>query len=70
LKTITRQAAREPLDYHNTVRPHQGLGNRILPAAACPAADQPGEPTPEMLGPIRRQQLLGGLLNHDHRKAA
>ena len=56
--------------YHNTVRPHQGLDNRTLPAAACTADEQPGEPPPGALGPIRRQQLLGGLLNHYHRKTA
>lgn len=55
--------------YHNTVRPHQGLDNRTIPAAAC-ADEPPGEPPPEALGPIRRQPLLGGLLNHYHRKAA
>lgn len=57
-------------DYYNTVRPHQGLGNRPLTFAADAPQQIDGEPPPEPLGPIRRKQLLGGLLNHYHREAA
>jgi len=52
--------------YHNTVRPHQGLGN-VPPSAR-------GQPPPvtndSERGPIRCRQWLGGLLRHYYRQAA
>ena len=52
-------------NYHS-VRPHQSLDNVPL--------DQAGQPPPEEIageiGPIRRHELLGGLLNHYEREAA
>lgn len=56
--------------YHNTVRPHQGLGNRTLGAAEADVDSPDGHPPPDSPGRICRQQLLGGLLSHYYRKAA
>lgn len=54
---------------YNRLRPHQRVGNRPLGAA-----DEPGSggwvPPTDQIGLIRRWALLGGLLNHDERKAA
>jgi putative transposase len=49
-------------EYHNRLRPHQSLGN-VPPAEV-------GKPPPEPTGSIRRERILGGLLNHYHRKVA
>ncbi|NJO55958.1 MAG: transposase, partial [Rhodospirillales bacterium] len=68
--------------YHNTLRPHQGLGNIPIPVhiqsqtgtpppppeAPPDAVPPPAEPV--TIGQIQRQQWLGGLLRHYHRKAA
>ncbi len=52
--------------YHNTFRPHQGLGNRPLPVR--------GDPPPLIdeieTGSVRYQSWLGGLLKHYYRQAA
>ena len=57
--------------YHNTVRPHQGLGNVPPPPVSLL---QRGQPPPTAIGPpvgrIRCQQWLGGLLKHYYRQAA
>ena len=53
--------------YHNTMRPHQSLGN-------VPLNDRDGpvetDAVAGSIGPVRRTKLLGGLLNHYERKAA
>ena len=49
--------------YHNTVRPHQGLGNLTIPQAGQPRPVCPAAPT----GKICRQKWLGGLLKHYYR---
>ncbi len=48
---------------HNNFRPHQGkgIGNRIL--------DPDWQPPPPT-GKVKRQKILGGLLNHYYREAA
>lgn len=51
--------------FHNTVRPHQGLGNVPIPQAR-----QGREATGPPSGRIRREQWLGGLLKHYYREAA
>jgi transposase InsO family protein len=54
----------------NEFRPHQGLGNRTLPAAA---AGPPEELVPDAVSEIDRvrwQRFLGGLLRHYYRAAA
>jgi putative transposase len=51
-------------------RPHQGLGNRTVPAAAVgPPEELPSDRAPE-IGPVRFQRFLGGLLRHYYRVAA
>jgi hypothetical protein len=56
--------------FYNTRRPHQGLGNRTLPAAAAgPPEDLAINHTPQ-LGRVRCQRFLGGLLRHYYREAA
>jgi hypothetical protein len=57
-------------DYHNQVRPHQGLGNRTIPAAATCSPDPPPIESDFDAGTIRCQQYLGGLLRHYYRAAA
>lgn len=49
--------------YYNNFRPHQGkdIGNRIL---------APGWQPPLPAGVVKRQKILGGLLNHYYRDAA
>lgn len=52
--------------YYNKFRPHQGLGNVLIPQHGRPNAATTGPPA----GRIRREQWLGGLLKHYYRKAA
>ncbi len=52
--------------FYNHRRPHQPLGNVPLGQAGQP----PSPPVAGEIGVVRRQQLLGGLLNHYERKAA
>ncbi|XHR29695.1 MAG: integrase core domain-containing protein [Chthoniobacteraceae bacterium] len=54
---------REYEDYYNTVRPHQGIGNRAIGVA--PPVSVPLDP-----GEIECDFRLDGLLNHYHYKAA
>ena len=49
--------------YYNTYRPHQSLGNRPLGVRDDP-------PPRSACGTVRRQSLLGGLLNYYSRQAA
>jgi len=55
---------REYEDHYNTVRPHQGLGSVPLNLIPLPGA---GPPVP---AEIECDSRLGGLLRHDHRRAA
>ncbi|XHR31019.1 MAG: integrase core domain-containing protein [Chthoniobacteraceae bacterium] len=57
---------REYEDYYNTVRPHQGLGNKPISVVVPPPPD------PDLLNPVEIEcdSRLGGLLRHYHRKAA
>ncbi len=56
--------------FFNEHRPHQGLGNRTLPAAATePPAECVFESSQEV-GSIQCQRFLGGLLRHYYRVAA
>ena len=52
--------------YHNTMRPHQSLGNVPLNERDGP----PGGSVAGSIGPVRRAKLLGGLLSHYERTAA
>ena len=57
---------REYEDHYNTVRPHQGIGNRTIGIVTMPPPDsrlpEPSE--------IECESRLGGLLRHYHRRAA
>ncbi|MHC4697859.1 MAG: integrase core domain-containing protein [Planctomycetota bacterium] len=56
--------------FFNEHRPHQGLDNRTVPAAATgPPEESVSESSPE-IGPIRCQRFLGGLLRHYYSVAA
>jgi putative transposase len=62
--------AQEYVHYFNEHRPHQGLGNRTLPAAATGQREEFSfSPAPE-IGRICCQRFLGGLLRHYYRPAA
>ena len=52
-------------DHYNTVRPHQGIGNR--PIGVVPFSVAVDSPRPE---DIQRESRLGGLLRHYWRQAA
>jgi putative transposase len=54
---------REYEDYYNTVRPHQGLGNRAIGSA-------PPVSAPIDLSEVECDERLGGLLRHYYRRAA
>ncbi len=61
---------RQFVAFFNEHRPHQGLGNRTLPAAAAgPPEDLAIDHAPQ-LGRVRCQRFLGGLLRHYYRAAA
>ena len=53
--------------YHNTMRPHQSLGNVPLNKRN---GSEVREAVAGSIGPVQRTRLLGGLLNHYERKAA
>jgi putative transposase len=56
--------AQQFVAFHNNFCPHQGLGNRTLPAAAAgPPEDLAIDHAPQ-LGRVRCQRFLGGLLRH------
>ena len=57
---------REYKDHYNTVRPHQGIGNKPIGLVTAPSPDaEPPNPTE-----IECDSRLGGLLRHYHRLAA
>ncbi len=55
---------REHVRFFNEHRPHQGLGNRTLPAAAVGPPDEQAINQKMRLGRVRCQRFLGGLLRH------
>ncbi|XHR31114.1 MAG: transposase [Chthoniobacteraceae bacterium] len=57
---------REYEQHYNTVRPHQGLGNRTIGGVSMPPRDS-SPPDPSEVGCESR---LGGLLRHYYHKAA
>jgi putative transposase len=56
--------------FFNTHRPHQGLGNATLPAAAAGSPEEPALDDAPEPGRIRCRRFLGGLLRHYYREAA
>jgi len=56
--------------FFNEHRPHQGLGNRTVPAAATGPPEVLESEFASEIGPIRCQRFLGGLLRHYYRVAA
>jgi putative transposase len=58
--------------YYHEFRPHQGLGNRLLPKPGVPLDDTDDEPAslPLDLALIKCETRLGGLLRHYYRSAA
>jgi hypothetical protein len=54
-----RKVIREFVAHYHLERNHQGLGNRLITP----------EPFQSDMGPIRRRQRLGGMLNYYHRAA-
>ena len=50
--------------YHNSFRPHQGLGNRLPGSGVDPPVDS------DVPQNVQRQTWLGGLLSHYYRQAA
>jgi len=58
-------------DYDNRLRPHQSKDNRPLTMSHEPNPIRATESPPaEEIGAVQRHAVLGGLLNHDERKAA
>jgi hypothetical protein len=62
-------------DFYHNCRPHQGVGNVLLPRRDATALDtlvEPDEsaPPPLTLADIKCEARLGGLLKHFYRKAA
>ena len=55
-----RKAVLEFLERYHNERNHQGLGNRLIAAEACPLMSD---------GPVQRRERLGGLLNYYYRAA-
>jgi hypothetical protein len=53
--------------YHNTFRPHQGLGNVPIPDKD---KKRPADDATEPIGKVGCDQWLGGLLKHYYRQAA
>lgn len=62
--------AQEYVRFFNVHRPHQGLGNRTIPAAAAGPPQELGTDPPPNIGRIRCRRFLGGLLRHYYRAAA
>lgn len=62
--------AQEYARFHNAHRPHQGLGNRTIPAAATGVTELLDKPDDGAIGPVRCERFLGGLLRHYCRDAA
>jgi transposase InsO family protein len=55
-----RRVMREFVAYHNPARPHQGIDQQI------PIPDT----TPVGTGPVRRRNVLGGIIHDYYREAA
>jgi putative transposase len=62
----------EFVEYYHEQRPHQGLGNRLLPRPGAPPDNTDDEPAslPLDLPQIKCETRLGGLLRHYYRDAA
>jgi putative transposase len=60
-----RYLVREYEQHYNTVRPHQGLGNRTIGIVSMPPPDGEADSAE-----IECESRLGGLLRHYHRRAA
>jgi putative transposase len=58
------------VDYFNHLRPHQGLGNLTIPAAAAGPPQEVEFDPAASIGSIRCRHFLGGLLRHYYRAAA
>ena len=61
----------EYLAYYHECRPHQGLGNVLLPKPGVPSDDSDDEPAklPLDLSQVKCETRLGGLLKHYYRAA-
>lgn len=62
--------SREYVRFFNKHRPHQGLGNRTLPAAATGPPEALRVAQDHDIGPVRCQRFLGGLLRQYYQVAA
>lgn len=63
----------EYVTYYHDLRPHQGVGNVLLPRPRGEPSEVPGgDGTPPLrdLAEVKRGQRLGGLLKHFYRNAA
>lgn len=60
----------EYVDYYHDCRPHQGIGNVLLPRSRGKPDEEESEPIPLDLAKIKCERRLGGLLKHYHRDAA
>lgn len=60
----------EYIRFFNEYRPHQGLDNRTIPAAAAGPPPEGDFDPAEDIGRIRCRRFLGGLLRHYYRMAA
>ena len=60
----------EYVRFYNEHRPHQGLDNLTIPAAATESRAESSLPIAPASGSIRCQRFLGGLLRHYYRAAA
>lgn len=56
--------------FYNTVRPRQGLGNITISNHIQSQTDVSPPTGPPLVGQIKREQWLSGLLKHYYRKAA
>jgi putative transposase len=61
---------REYVDYYHDCRPHQGIGNVLLPKVRGKPDDAKSVVMPLDLAKVKCERRLGGLLKHYHRDAA
>jgi len=60
----------EYIDYYHDCRPHQGVGNVLLPKSRDEPDDEKSAVIPPDLAKVKCERRLGGLLKHDYRDAA
>jgi putative transposase len=60
----------EYVDYYHDCRPHQGIGNVLLPNVHGETDDEEPEADPLQLTKVKCERRLGGLLKHYYRDAA